>query len=210
MSEVRVGINGITQNYATIKNTHACSGYAGAKFDLLNAHILNRVVYAGEFIIIGDNSTSSCTSTETYWMQQAQKVRHSLAANRAGGDGAVLKNYDFLQSVLGNSAIGVGMASDASSRHLQQIGDILEQIKAAHHEYRSSSAPNAQAAFFEKRAALFKELDRRLNKFSSYATGLRNQGSIKRMLQLSQRASCTLESWSGMRIRSERLRGLPR
>ena len=80
------------------------------------------------------------------------------------------------------------MASDAAERHLKEIGKTLEQIKTAHHEYRNSKAPDARDAFLKKRASLFKDLNTRLNGFSQHATGLRNQGSIKRMLQLSTKS----------------------
>ena len=188
MSEPRAVLNDTTQTYASIKETWASGKHAGAKFDSLNAHILNRVVIAGELIILGDDSTPSCTSQEAWLMNKAVQVWHSLVASGAGGDGAFLQNYDFLQAVLGNSAIGIGVASDAAERHLKEIGKTLEQIKTAHHEYRNAKAPDARDAFLKKRASLFKDLNTRLNGFSQHATGLRNQGSIKRMLQLSTKS----------------------
>ena len=70
MSEPRAVLNDTTQTYASIKETWASGKHAGAKFDSLNAHILNRVVIAGELIILGDDSTPSCRTTiscRRYW-----------------------------------------------------------------------------------------------------------------------------------------------
>ncbi|NWC81936.1 hypothetical protein HX798_16800 [Pseudomonas putida] len=57
MSEVLSFINPKAQNYATLKNGTPMNANQQAKFDVLNAHIFNSVVFAGELVIVGDPST---------------------------------------------------------------------------------------------------------------------------------------------------------
>ncbi|EPJ2812005.1 hypothetical protein ACTHGN_005132 [Pseudomonas putida] len=60
----------------------------------------------------------------------------------------------------------------------------LEQIEQLHHVHMSGGAFRVREEFYAKRAALFRALDEQLGKAAAYGSGLRNQGSIKRMLQL--------------------------
>ncbi|PVZ42888.1 hypothetical protein [Pseudomonas sp. CC120222-01a] len=185
MSEARSYINPKAQNYATLKNGTPMNANQQAKFDVLNAHIANAVVLAGELVIVGDPSTSSCTSHEAFLMGKAAGIHRDIVFNGGGVDGFMLDNFEMLQSLLSHASMGAGAASDGWARHLDAIKKTLEQIEQLHREHMSGGTFRAREEFYAKRAALFSRLDEQLGKTAAYGSGLRNQGSIKRMLQLS-------------------------
>ncbi len=152
---------------------------------MLNAHIVNTVVLAGELVIVGDPSTSSCTSHEAFLMGKAAGIHRDIVFNGGGVDGFMLENFEMLQSLLTHASMGAGAASDGWARHLDAIKKTLEQIEQLHREHMGGGAFRAREEFYAKRAALFRALDEQLGKTAAYGSGLRNQGSIKRMLQLS-------------------------
>ena len=185
MSEARSFINPRAQNYATLKNGTSMNVNQQAKFDVLNAHIVNTVVLAGELVIVGDPDTASCTSHEAFLMAKAAGIHRDIMLNGGGVDGFMLDNFEMLQSLLAHASIGAGAATDGWARHLDAIKKTLEQIEQLHRAHMSGGAFRAREEFYTKRAALFRTLDEQLGKTAAYGSGLRNQGSIKRMLQLS-------------------------
>ncbi|RAS25536.1 MULTISPECIES: hypothetical protein [unclassified Pseudomonas] len=185
MSEARSFINPKAQNYATLKNSTPMNANQQAKFDVLNAHIVNTVVFAGELVIVGDPSTPSCTSHEAFLMGKAAGIHRDIVFNGGGVDRFMLDNFEMLQSLLAHAATGAGAASDGWARHLGSIKKTLEQIEQLHREHMSGGTFRAREEFYAKRATLFRVLDEQLGKTSAYGSGLRNQGSIKRMLKLS-------------------------
>ena len=99
MSEARSFINSKAQNYATLKNATPMNANQQAKFDVLNAHIVNAVVLAGELVIVGDPSTPSCTSHEAFLMGKAAGIHRDIVFNGGGVDGFMLDNFEMLQSL---------------------------------------------------------------------------------------------------------------
>jgi hypothetical protein len=188
MSEVLSFINPKAQNYATLKNGTPMNANQQAKFDVLNAHIFNSVVFAGELVIVGDPSTPSCTSHEAFLMGKAAGIHHDIVFNGGGVDRFMLDNFEMLQNLLAHASMGVGAASDGWARHLEAIKKTLEQIEQLHRVHMSGGALRAREEFYAKRAALFSTLNEQLGKTAAYGSGLRNQGSIKRMLQLSTKS----------------------
>jgi len=188
MSESRSFINPKAQNYATLKNGTPMNANQRAKFDVLNAHIVNTVVFAGELVIVGDPSTPSCTSHEAFLMAKAVGIHRDIVFNGGGVDGFLLENFEMLQSLLAHASMGAGAASDGWSRHLEAIKKTMEQIEQLHREHISGGAFRAREEFYAKRATLFMQLNDQLGKTAAYGSGLRNQGSIKRMLQLSTKS----------------------
>ena len=162
------------------------SGPAAKKFDLLNSHIRNVVVLPGQLVIIGDESTAMCTPQESRLMQSAWDIRHSVMAE--GGAGFALQNYDLLQSLLGYTSLGVGTAGDAWSRHLKDIAKTLEEIDALHKQSLLRGGGAAREDFLARRQVLFTRLEAQMRGFARYGTGLRNDGSIKKMLGISTRS----------------------
>lgn len=156
-----------------------------AKFDVLNAHIVNTVVFAGELVIVGDPGTSSCTSHEAFLMAKAVGIHRDIVFNDGGVDGFLLENFEMLQSLLAHASMGAGAASDGWARHLEAIKKTMEQIEKVHREHMSGGVFRGREEFYAKRSALFMQLGSQLDKVAAYGSGLRNHGSIKRMLQLS-------------------------
>ena len=187
MSQARSFINHRTQSYPTLKASTPASGHARAKFDVLNGHIVNSVVLAGEMVIIGDPTTPSCTSHEAFLMGKAAYVHASLLASGVEDDDFFLENFDLLQDVLANAAIGIGAASDGWSRHLNNILSTLKEIKAAHRDYLRSG-PSGRDAFYAKRTALFMKLEDQLSSIAAYGSGLRKKGKIKHALGISTKS----------------------
>jgi hypothetical protein len=187
MPEPRIFINPRTQSYQALKASIPLPGHARAKFDVLNAHIVNSVVLAGELVIIGDPTTPSCTSQEAYLMGKAAYVRSSLLASGMQDDDFFLENFELLQTMLSHASIGAGAASDGWSRHLNNIKSTLEEIHQAHRDYLRSGS-TGRDAFYAKRTALFMKLEAQLSSIAAYGSGLRKKGKIKRVLGISTRS----------------------
>jgi len=86
MSEARSFINPQAQSYESLQADTPMSANQRAKFDVLNAHIVNGVVVGGELVIVGAPSTPSCTSHEAFLMAKAAGIHHQLEVNGAGVD----------------------------------------------------------------------------------------------------------------------------
>ena len=179
-------INDRQQTSVELKARLGLSKQAEAKFDVLNIHIRNAVVQPGQLVIIGDDSTLACTLEESRLMQAAWNIRHSVTAE--GGDAFALHNYDLLQKLLGFASLGIGTGGDAWSRHLQDIGKTLEDIDALHKQSLRQGGGTVRDDFLARRQTLFAKLESQMRGFARYGTGLRNEGSIKKMLGISTRS----------------------
>ena len=188
MSEARSFINSQAQSYESLKAGTPMSANQRAKFDVLNAHIVNSVVFPGELVIVGDPSTPSCTSHEAFLMTQAAGIHHQLEVNNVGIDDFFLDNYDLLKSLLAHASMGAGAVSDGWSRHLEAIKKTLEEIEALHREYLKDGTIKGRDEFYAKRMTLFMRLEEQLNKMAAYGSGLRNKGSMKRTLDISTKS----------------------
>ena len=70
------------QSYESLKAGTPISSNQRAKFDVLNAHIANSVVFPGELVIVGEPSTpSSCTSHEAFLMGKAAGIHLDIELN---------------------------------------------------------------------------------------------------------------------------------
>ncbi|KPG95523.1 SSU ribosomal protein S2p (SAe) [Pseudomonas sp. RIT-PI-q] len=185
MAEPLAFINSQSQTYESLKAQLGLTGVSKNKFDALNSHIANTVVLAGELVIIGDASTSSSTSQEAYLMAKARDIHIGLLTNHVDADDFFLDNFELLQGMLANGAIGAGVVSDAWSKHMATIKKTLEEIEQLHKEYLRSGSIAARDKFYSERAVLFGRLELQLANVASYGSGLRYQGSIKRMLGIS-------------------------
>jgi len=181
-------INPRMQPYSYLKSTLQLGKNSMSKFDVLNVHVVNAVVLPGELIIVGDNSTPSCTAEEAFYMKKAFEVHLALMANGVQGDGFLIENHTLITEALGYSSIGVGSVSGAWSKHLDGIKQTLEEIETAHRDYLRSGTTQARSDFYAKRKVLFERLDGQLKHFARYGSGLRNQGSIKNMLGISTKS----------------------
>lgn len=179
-------INDRQQTSVELKARLRLSKHAEAKFDALNTHIRNVVVLPGQLVIIGDDTTAACTLEESRLMRAAWDIRHSVMAE--GGDAFAMHNYDLLQKLLGYASLGIGTAGDAWSKHLQDIAKTLEEIDALHKHSLHRGGGVARDDFLARRQNLFAKLDAQMRSFARYGTGLRNEGSIKKMLGISTRS----------------------
>lgn len=185
MSEARSFINARAQTYESLKAGISMSANQRAKFDVLNAHIVNSVVVGGELVIVGDPSTPSCTSHEAFLMAKAAGIHHQLEVNNIGVDDFFLDNYDLLKSLLAYASMGAGAVADGWSRHLEAIKKTLEQIERLYREYLGNGTIRARDEFYAKRKALFLQLEEQLSMIAAYGSSLRNKGKAKRTLEIS-------------------------
>ena len=188
MAQPLAFINAQSQTYASLKAHLGLTGIANNKFDALNSHIANSVVLAGELVIIGDVSTPSSTHEEAYLMARAREIHIALLTNQVDADVFMLDNFELLKEMLAGGAIGAGVVSDGWSKHMAAIKTTLEEIEHAHKDYLRSGSIAARDRFYSERARLFGKLEKQLGNVASYGSGLRYQGSIKRMLGISTKS----------------------
>lgn len=180
-------INERPQPYPLLKLSLSLSPYTQTKFDIVNQHIRNVVVLPGQLVIIPDARTASCTAEEAQLMRAAQNIKHALLAHSAV-DHFLIKNYDLLQLIMTNASIGVGSASSAWSKHLVAIERTLQKIDVLHKQYLSKGTTAARDEFLAKRRMLFAKLEEQLSGMARFGTGLKNEGSIKKMLGISTKS----------------------
>ena len=181
-------INPRVQPYSYLKSMLQLGKNSMSKFDVLNTHVINTVVLPGELIIVGDNSTPSCTAEEAFYMKKASEIHSALVVNGMQADGFLVENHELITRALGYSSIGVGSVGGAWSRHLDGIKKTLEEIEATHRYHIRSGTAQARNDFLMKRELLFKQLDDQLSGFAKYGSGLRNQGSIRNMIEMSKQS----------------------
>lgn len=181
-------INPRMQPYSYLKSTLQLGKNSMSKFDVLNAHVFNTVVLPGELIVVGDNSTPSCTAEDAFYMSKAFEVNSALMANGMQGDGFLIDNHALIAEVLGYSSLGVGSVGGAWSKHLDGIKQTLEDVETAHRDHLRSGTTQTRDDFYAKRKVLFEKLDNQLKGFARYGSGLRNQGSVKNMLGISTKS----------------------
>lgn len=179
-------LNHRQQTSVELKASLRLSKHAEAKFDALNTHIRNVVVLPGQLVIVGDETVAARTPEESRLMCAAWDIRHSVMAH--GGDAFALQNYDLLQKLLGYASLGIGTAGDAWSRHLQEIVKTLDEIEALHKQSLRRGGGAARDDFLARRQVLFAKLEAQMRSFARYGTGLRNEGSIKKMLGISTKS----------------------
>lgn len=188
MSQPFSFVNERMQTYHAIKASLPLGRRLAEKFDVLNAHIRNNVVVAGELVIIGDDSTAACTAEEAELMRLAAVTHQTLVDNDVGGDDFIVANHEFLTRLISTTTIGVDMALDGWEKHLDQVKKTLESIDVLHKQYLASGTVIERNLFYTKRRQLFDQLDRLLKGFLKFGTGLRNTGSIKQMLGISTKS----------------------
>ncbi|KAA8694152.1 Uncharacterized protein ALO80_02696 [Pseudomonas caricapapayae] len=185
MAEARSFINPRTQTFDSLKTNLALPKNSKDKFVALNSHISGGVVLAGELVIVGDASTPSSTAQEAFLMAKAAQVHTALLVNGADGDDFFLENFELLKQAISYTSMGIGATSDGWAKHMEEIKKSLQAIEKLYREHMGSGTMTQRDAFYAKRSELFMKLDKLLNNFLAYGSGLRNEGSIKRLLGLS-------------------------
>lgn len=181
-------INDKAQHYSTITFSLSLNPRALYRFEAVNAHLRDQWVMPGQIIVIPDSHSTSCTVQEARLMEAARVVSRAFGPSSEGVGTFVVQNYDLLQSLLGHAGLLIDSASGSWARHLDGIIKTLEQIDREHKLYLRRGTPIARAEFLNSRQKLFQKLDVQLAGMARYGTGLRNQGSIKKMLGVSTRS----------------------
>jgi hypothetical protein len=154
-------------------------------FDVLNRHLRPGLVAPGQLVIIPDSHRVSCSVEEAWLMRHAEEVRRHLELNAAAGT-AMIANYDLLQSFMANASIGVGSATSAWARHLDEVAQTLEETARLHQRLKDGGLD--RAAFVQHRQASFRRLEVQLQGAARFGTGLQGNESLKKVLGLSTKS----------------------
>lgn len=181
-------INERATDYHSLKSRmmgNALSRPRSDHFDVLNRHLRPGLVAPGQLVIIPDSHSVSCSVEEAWLMRHAEEVRRHLELNAAAGT-AVIANYDLLQSFMANASIGVGSATSAWARHLEEVAQTLEETARLHQRLKDGGLD--RAAFVQHRQALFRRLEVQLQGAARLGTGLQGNESLKKVLGLSTKS----------------------
>lgn len=181
-------INDRAMDYPSLKSRLMGGGLSRPRsdhFDVLNRHLRPGLVAPGQLVIIPDSHSLNCSVEEAWLMHHAEEVRRHLALNAATGT-ALLGNYDLLQSLMANGSIGVGSATSAWARHLNEVAQTLEEIERLHQRLKDGGLD--RAAFIQQRQAVFRRLEGQLQGVARMGTGLQGNASLKKVLGISTRS----------------------
>ncbi|MBC3234506.1 hypothetical protein [Pseudomonas lurida] len=181
-------INERATDYHSLKSRmmgNALSRPRSDHFDVLNRHLRPGLIAPGQLVIIPDSHRVSCSVEEAWLMRHAEEVRRHLELNAAAGT-AMIANYDLLQSFMANASIGVGSATSAWARHLDEVAQTLEETARLHQRLKDGGLD--RAAFVQHRQALFRRLEVQLQGAARFGTGLQGNESLKKVLGLSTKS----------------------
>lgn len=179
-------INDRTTDYNTLKSRLMGGGLSRERsdhFDVLNHHLRPGLVTPGQLVVIPDAYSVTCSMEEAWLVRQAETIRRELES--AAGT-QVVNNYDLLQSLLGYSSLGVGSATSAWARHLDEVVHTLEEIERLHQRLRDGGLD--REAFFRQRKVLFGLLETQLQGAARFGTGLRGNKALKKVLGISTKS----------------------
>lgn len=179
-----VFINDQLQHYPTIK---AQVG-GGAKFDHLNRHVYSTLVMPGQLMVVGDESTPRVSPEEAEMMRLAYGTHHALFQHQTRADADIVQNYDLLQNILGYSSLGIGATTGSWEKHLKGVEATLKDIEQLYQLALKRGTPIARQEFINQRRVHFAKLATQLKGIAHWGTGLRNDGSIKKMLGVSTKS----------------------
>lgn len=154
-------------------------------FDVLNHHLRRGLVTPGQLVIVPDSYSVTCSMEEAWLMRHAEKVRWELGCDNAAA-AQVINDYDLLQSLLGYTSLGVGSATSAWARHLDEVAYTLVQIEHLHQRLRTGGLE--REAFFRQRKVLLDLLDTQLRGAARVGTGLRGNQALKKVLGISTKS----------------------
>jgi len=168
----------------------ALYGDASAKpnsFDWLNPD-LGAQVLPGEMIVLGDPESTECTQKEAELMEVAASVNAQVRSLEQDEAEFLVKYYDLLEAITSTSSAGLGAGAVMVSKQISSIEKTLRNIERLHQEsYRKHGHLN-HPEFFEKRRALFKELDFALGSIARRGMSLDDDAKLKRALGLSSKS----------------------
>lgn len=139
-----------------------------AQFDVLNLHLRHGLVTPGQMVIIPDDYGVACTANDAWLMRHAEQIRRGLEQDAALGT-AVVGQYDLLQSLLGYSSLGVGSATSAWGRHLDEVRHTLEEVERLHRQLKDGVLDRNN--FVRHRQVLFNKLEVQLQGAARFEIG---------------------------------------
>jgi len=181
-------INDRTTDYHSLKSRlmgSAPTRQRSEHFDVLNRHLRPGLVTPGQLVIIPDPHSVSCSGEEAWLMRHAEAVRRNLDMNSSTGK-VLIGNYDLLQSFMAYSSIGIGSATAAWARHLNDVAQTLEEIEQLHQRLKDGALD--REAFIQQRQTLFRRLDLQLQGAARFGTGLQGHESLKKVLGISTKS----------------------
>ncbi|WP_455928342.1 hypothetical protein [Pseudomonas capeferrum] len=181
-------INDRTTDYLSLKSRllTGSSRQLSDQFDALNLHLRqSRLVTPGQMVIVPDDYGVACTADDAWLMRHAQEIRRNLELDASAGT-AVVNNYDLLQSFLGYSSLGVGSATSAWGRHLDEVQHTLEEVERLHQRLKSGAVN--KETFIQQRQMLFRRLDIQLQGAARFGTSLKTNKSLKKVLGISTKS----------------------
>ena len=179
-------INDRTTDYSGLKSRlmgSAPSRQRSDHFDVLNRHLRLGLVMPGQLVIVPDPYSVTCSMEEAWLVRRAEAIRRELDA---GAGPQVVNNYDLLQSFLGYGSLGVGSATSAWARHLDEVAQTLEAIEQLHQRLKNTGLD--REAFLRQRKALFGLLDTQLQGAARFGTGLQGNQALKKVLGISTKS----------------------
>jgi hypothetical protein len=156
-----------------------------AQFDVLNLHLRHGLVTPGQMVIIPDDYGMACTFNDAWLMRHAEQIRRGLEQDAALGT-AVVGQYDLLQSLLGYSSLGVGSATSAWGRHLDEVRHTLEEVERLHRQLKDGVLDRNN--FVRHRQVLFNKLEVQLQGAARFGTSLQSHQSLKKVLGISTKS----------------------
>ncbi|MBL3555298.1 MULTISPECIES: type VI secretion system PAAR protein [Marinobacter] len=172
----------------------ALYGDASAKpdsFDRLNPGLGDKVL-PGEMIVLGDPEGMACTREEADLMEVAAQVNAQVRSLDQDEAQFIVKYYDLLEAITSTGSAGMGAGAVMVSKQIGSIEKALKNIERLHQDsYRKHGHLN-HPEFFEKRRALFKELDFSLGSVARQGMSL-DDAKLKRALGLSSKS--IVHSW---------------
>ncbi|WP_421911250.1 type VI secretion system PAAR protein [Marinobacter sp.] len=173
----------------------ALYGDASAKpdsFDRLNPGLGGQVL-PGEMIVLGDPEGMECTREEADLMDVAAQVNAQVRALDQDEAQFIVKYHALLEAITSTSSAGLGAGAVMVSKQIGSIEKTLKNIERLHQDsYRKHGHLN-HPEFFEKRRALFKELDFSLGSVARQGLSLDDDAKLKRALGLSSKS--IVHSW---------------
>lgn len=158
-----------------------------ANFDRLNPGLGDQVL-PGEMVVLGDPEGLACTQIEADLMALAAQVNAQVRTLDQQDAQFIVKYYDLLEAVTATGSAGLGAGAVMVSRQIESIERTLKAIERLHQDsYRQHGHLN-HPEFFEKRRALFKNLDFSLGRLARKGMSLDDDAKLKRALGLSSKS----------------------
>jgi uncharacterized Zn-binding protein involved in type VI secretion len=165
-------------------------GDASAKpdhFDRLNPGLGGQLM-PGEMIVLGDPEGMECTQKEVELMEVAAQMNAQVRSLEQDEAQFLVKYYDLLEAITSTGSAGLGAGAVMVSKQISSIESTLKKIERLHQDsYRKHGHLN-HPEFFEKRRALFKELDFALGSVARKGMSLDDDAKLKRSLGLSSKS----------------------